>query len=51
MRRTSKTKTIKVSPPEMARTALRDTAVVRIEAPLTFVKPSSPKKKGKRRKA
>lgn len=51
MRQPRKTKTVKVSPPGVVRTAMRDTGIIRVEAPLIILDPPEPikkRKKGKR---
>lgn len=49
--RARKGKTIKISQPGMVRTAMRDTAIIRVEAPLIILDPPESikkRKKGKR---
>lgn len=48
MRQARKTKTVKVSPPDVVRTAMRDTGIIRVEAPLIILDPPVPIKKGKK---
>jgi len=50
MRQPRKTKTVKVSPPGMVRTAMRDTGIIRVDAPLIILDPPVPIKQRNKRK-
>lgn len=50
MRQARKTKTVKFSPPDVVRTAMRDTGIIRVQAPFIILEPPVPIKKRRKKR-